>query len=69
MTLDKGLAASFAIVILSSEYFFPPKKGDIIKAPNTLIKRSAGIMGLLSGMLWVLSVYYYYIFIIQKNRA
>jgi len=50
-----GLFAIFAILSLSTEYFNPPKKGDLVKAPNKASKVIAGIIGILSGTLWIVS--------------
>lgn len=52
-----GLLAIFAILSISTEYFFPPKPGDPLTAPNSFSRRAAGLLGILSGILWVLSAW------------
>jgi|GEM_PF-6694392 len=43
-----------AICCIALDYFRPPKKGEIIKAPNRLSCISAGCIGLASGIFWIL---------------
>ena len=52
-----GLLAICAILAVATEYFFPPKRGDDIKAPNAFSRRGAGVIGIVSGLLWVLSAW------------
>ncbi|MCU7828462.1 MAG: hypothetical protein KZQ85_05295 [Candidatus Thiodiazotropha sp. (ex Myrtea sp. 'scaly one' KF741663)] len=50
-----GLLAIFALFSLFFDYFYPPKTGDVIHAPNKFARISAGTTGLGSGIYWVLS--------------
>jgi hypothetical protein len=43
-----------AILCLTWEYFNPPRAGDNIRAPNRAARRSAGIVGIASGVFWVI---------------
>lgn len=58
LNLGAGLLAILAIICVASEYFSPPKPGDNIRAPDKFTRVTAGVTGLTSGVLWVVSAWY-----------
>jgi hypothetical protein len=52
-----GALAICSLLSLFVDYFSPPSTGDVIHAPNKFARLSAGILGIMSGVLWILSAW------------
>lgn len=58
LNFGAGCLAIIGIICIASEYFFLPKSGDSIRAPDRFIRATAGVTGLASGVTWVFSAWY-----------
>ena len=52
-----GVLAILSLCSLFIDYFDPPKTGETIQAPNRFARISAGTLGIVSGIFWVLSAW------------
>jgi hypothetical protein len=49
-----GLAALAVVGLLASDYFWTPRPGDEIRAPNRYVRIAAGLLAIGSALAWIL---------------
>ncbi len=49
-----GVAALLVVLILASDYFWTPRPGSEIRAPNRYVRIAAGILAIGSALAWIL---------------